>query len=1023
MFKLIEMLSSRLKSAFKALLASQPQLPFDINRQALFWLPFVVLSFVAIIFFAVLRNVNIQERHVFQSAEASIALGELSTKVSEAVMQSTSFLLSPTYDPSVPFESNLTAIDEAQSNLADSLVLHPNSLSLQKDISKAIQQDLAFITALANGDSSAAERLRIARAEGPNLQEVFVDLRDSIRSDREEHLRLLKISQRSLNLIFIAGLLFAVFSILYALRLSGNDLLVGFNRLSQDISRLRRGELLSISNIPPTEMSQLDKQLLETSQHLQEQNKALAAQTKELELQQVFRKGLSEFVSESLQHGLQGNFYQKLLDRAVQVIPDSQAGSLLLLKPDERYHYEAVVNYQIEAMPTLSFDSEEIALHYSDSEPSRFQDFSINQELDNFATSESVALLADTAGGRHRAVMDSLAIPVQVEGVTQAYLTLDNFERPDVFGNEAVSMAEIFATQVGTVITRLNLQENLHLRQAEIQQRNEELARADRLKSEFLANMSHELRTPLTAILGFAELLKEELFGELNAKQDQYVGDIYKSGDHLLSLINDILDLSKIEAGHMDLNRDRHNINDLVDSVIGIMKERARKANVQIETSIPRDLDALFVDGRKVKQVLFNLISNAVKFTPDGGRVEINVQEKEDRLEIQVQDTGIGISAEDQKKLFQEFSQLDSSLTKAHEGTGLGLVLSKRFVELHGGEIWVESALEKGSAFIFSLPFGKSQVVLHKEFEDFGNTKLRPGVVIFADPSLVRAEAEALKQNNYRVLVTNEASALIEQLSRPKRVDLIIVDEAIHKSSNLIKEVSELLKVTQQPTPLMLMSLDSPTKVSKAPKTVNMNTALNTGNIIELEDSELEDTSNLALGHGIDSIISQPFEKTVFLEKVSKLIYRSVKASQVLMVGTTEGEGEHTAFKAALSALGHDLKVCTEGETALAYLAEKRFDLLLCHFSLPDMSAADLLDMLEEMDNSIKETTVVLLSEDADLKEFFDDSIFFDDFKVNLGTNPDNADVQTDNQQIYDDSHISKRLRRYLWHQTKQTRL
>lgn len=1021
MLRLLSKLASGLRSTFKTLIASQPQLPFDINRQVQFWLPFVLLSIVVIIFLLVTRSINIQEEHVFQSSEASIALGELSTKVSEEVMRSTSYLMSPNFDPNAVFSPTMDDIEGAQERLQESLLLHPEALNLQHDIAQAIEQDLAFASALANGQVDSIDTLRVKRLAGPNLQLSFKDLAESIRLDREEHLRMLKVYQRSLNLIIIAGFLLAVLSILYSLRLSGHDLSTGFNRLTQDVRRLRRGERLSISSIPTTEMSPLDKQLLETSLHLQEQNEALAAKTTELELQQKFRKGLSEFVSESLQHGFQTNFYQKLLERAVHVIPDSQAGSLLLLRSDGRYHYEAVLNYQLESMPVLSFDSEEIALHYSDSEPSRFQDFSINQELDTLDSSESTTLLADSSGGRHRAVMDSLAIPVKVDSVTQAYLTLDNFDHPDVFGNEAVSMAEIFAAQVGTVITRLNLQEDLHLRQIEIQQRNEELARADRLKSEFLANMSHELRTPLTAILGFAELLKEELFGELNRKQSQYVGDIYKSGDHLLSLINDILDLSKIEAGHMDLNRDRHNIAELIDSVIGIMKERARKANIHITTTIPGGLDALFVDGRKVKQVLFNLISNAVKFTPEGGNVTISVVENEDRIEIQVQDTGIGISQQDQQKLFQEFSQLDSSLTKTHEGTGLGLVLSKRFVELHGGKIWLDSTVGKGSTFVFSLPFGTSQVELHKEFKDFSDTKLRPGVVIVAEADLVVSEVNVLKQYDYRVLVTNDSASLVEQLSRPKRVDLIIVDEAIHKGTNFTKEITELLKVTQQRSPIMVMPFSTDTITNKASVESSIEKEQNT---------DIE--TNVPIGRGIDAYFHKPYSKGAFLEKVSSLIYRDIKKAKVLLVGTSDFPNRDSALKDMISTLGHTLTECVDGETALAELVSNQFDLLLCHFSLDDMSAADLLDMLEDSDKTLDDTTVVLFSEDDSLKEFFDDSIFFDTIEMlSFGKNENSLSEKNSSQNnSSEDSSVNasstqsgaqafERLKRYLWYQSK----
>jgi signal transduction histidine kinase len=226
---------------------------------------------------------------------------------------------------------------------------------------------------------------------------------------------------------------------------------------------------------------------------------------------------------------------------------------------------------------------------------------------------------------------------------------------------------------------------------------------ASQHKSEFLASMSHELRTPLNAVIGFSEVLLQGMFGETNEKQTEYLRDILASGQHLLSLINDILDLSKIEAGRMELDLADFHLPSAVDDALLLMRERAARRGITLERQVDARLGEIRADPRKVKQVLLNLLSNAVKFTPEGGRIEVRAVCSDDGAEISVTDTGIGIAAEDQEAVFEEFRQVGRSDKKA-EGTGLGLALCRKFVERHGGRIWVKSQLGAGSTFTFSLP-------------------------------------------------------------------------------------------------------------------------------------------------------------------------------------------------------------------------------------------------------------------------------------------------------------------------------
>jgi GAF domain-containing protein len=288
-----------------------------------------------------------------------------------------------------------------------------------------------------------------------------------------------------------------------------------------------------------------------------------------------------------------------------------------------------------------------------------------------------------------------LAVPLLREDHLLGGLAV-NRKSAGEFDPRVIELLKTFATQSALAIQNARLFR-------EIEDKSQQLETASRHKSEFLANMSHELRTPLNAIIGFSEVLSERMFGEVNDKQAEYLADILESGRHLLSLINDILDLSKIEAGRMELEPSEFDLPGAIENTLILVRERAQRREIALGHTLDARLGTFRGDERKVKQVLLNLLSNALKFTPEGGRIDVRAALENGAAEISVTDTGVGIAAEDQATVFEEFRQVGSAAKKA-EGTGLGLAISRKFVELHGGRIWVTSELGKGSTFAFTLP-------------------------------------------------------------------------------------------------------------------------------------------------------------------------------------------------------------------------------------------------------------------------------------------------------------------------------
>jgi signal transduction histidine kinase/CheY-like chemotaxis protein len=325
------------------------------------------------------------------------------------------------------------------------------------------------------------------------------------------------------------------------------------------------------------------------------------------------------------------------------------------------------------------------------------------------------------------------------------------------FTEEALDLLETFASQ--SALALLNAQLFTAL-----QERSAQLEVASRHKSEFLASMSHELRTPLNAVLGFSEVLLERMFGDINEKQEEYLRDIHNSGKHLLELLNEILDLSKVEAGQMELEFTSLDVPAALEYAASMLRERATAHSIDLRIELGRSVDAVEADELRFKQVVLNLVSNAVKFTPDGGTVVIWADEVDTDLHVLVKDTGVGVPVDDRERIFESFQQGGRGASR-EEGTGLGLTLSRRIVELLGGRMWLESEVGVGSTFGFSIPRRRGRSEIQRD----GETQTSASIVVIEDD---RASADLLTAYlsgaALRVTTTRDGQSGLDAVRRDK---------------------------------------------------------------------------------------------------------------------------------------------------------------------------------------------------------------------------------------------------------------
>ena len=495
-----------------------------------------------------------------------------------------------------------------------------------------------------------------------------------------------------------------------------------------------------------------------------------------------------------------------------------------------------------------------------------------------------------------------------------------------------------------------NLEKKVFERTEELEKTNRELERLNQIKGRFIANTSHELRTPLNSILGFSDVLLEKTFGQLNDSQERYVKNIHAAGKHLLELINNVLDIAKIDAGKYEIMYESFRVRDFIEEVISIMKPLAEKKFIEISEMINNDVDFITADRVKIKQILYNLLSNAIKFTPEGGKIGVRVGYDDgpidpaaltltdsNVLKFSVWDTGVGIGPGDKERIFDEFEQADTTLSREYGGAGLGLALSKKLVELHGGTICVESSLGKGSTFIFTVPVTSVvEPAVPEEPEAIGLTfpwaKDEAPLLLVVEDDTATAELLTLhlSQAGYKVAHAYNGEEAIEK-ARSMAPFAITLDVMLPKKDGW--EVLQTLKSDPQ-------TADIPVIIHS-----------------------IVDNKELAFALGATDYLMKPLDKEALLSKLGEInmaLGKVVLPSSILII--EEEESVTNYFREIFEPQGYLIYTAAEGRRGIDLAITLRPSIIFMDFSLSDMLSFDAIQELKENPYT-KNTPIFILTE------------------------------------------------------------
>jgi diguanylate cyclase (GGDEF)-like protein len=589
---------------------------------------------------------------------------------------------------------------------------------------------------------------------------------------------------------------------------------------------------------------------------------------------------------------------------------------------------------------------------------------SIHDTLKDDFTRNNPALLSE----KIRAVF---ACPVVLREKVIGIIYIDDF-KPRQFTERQKSIINIFAGLAGVSIDKNsmvqglqkaveertreledlkdNLEKKVIERTEELEKINKELEYANQIKSRFIANMSHELRTPLNSILGFSDVILDRTFGDLTETQERYIKNIYTSGKHLLELINNILDISKIEAGKYEMIYETFPVDDVLYEVINIMNSLAENKFIEITLSIGENITTITADRVKLKQILYNLISNAIKFTPEGGMIKVSVSKEENTngripaappgleyIRFSVKDTGIGIGPEDKERIFDEFGQANSAFSKKFGGVGLGLALTKKLVELHGGTITVESSLGEGSTFSLVIPV--TSPVEAKDIEpveavslNFPWMKEEAPLILVVEDDLSTSELLTLHltQAGYKIAHAFDGEEAVEKAKKLQPF-AITLDVLLPK-----KDGWEVLQ-----------ELKSDPLTSKIPVIIH----------------SIVDNKDLAFALGAADYLIKPIDKDVLISKLEEITISKGKKVLPISVLIIESEDEVTnCFKEVFEPQGFLIYTASNGKRGVELATALRPAVILLDFSLPDKLGFDVINEIKE-NPSTKDIPIFILTE------------------------------------------------------------
>jgi len=570
--------------------------------------------------------------------------------------------------------------------------------------------------------------------------------------------------------------------------------------------------------------------------------------------------------------------------------------------------------------------------------PLMTNDLASNEDIHNLEWLKSKELVS--FAGYPLLIGDELLGVVAI--FSQRPISSEEFRMLGSFANRTAMAVQNARLHSEITELNLNLEQKVKDRTQELEIANAKLKKADRMKSEFLANMSHELRTPLNAIIGFAEILRDGICGVLNEDQKSAVLDIHESGKHLLQMINDILDLSKVEAGRMELQLEEFPIAKAMDEVYSIVRDMANKKGLNLQFFIPDDLPDIFADQVKFKQIMYNLLSNAIKFTPQGD-IKVNVDYDDKEFSISVTDTGIGIDPKYHEVIFDEFKQLDSSQSRQYEGTGLGLTLTRKLVEMHGGRIWVESeGLGFGSKFIFTMPIISTTEHIHR------GTQIH--------------ELQTMsKKKNGKIILVVEDNAQAAQLI------CIYLTEAGYDTV-VITDGEEAIKKAKEIKPFAI-TLDI-----MLPKKDGWQVMQELKGSIDTRDMpiiiiSIIDDQNLGFSMGAVGYLVKPLDKDQLLSILDKIELVSKQKPKVLIIDDNSEDAR--LIESIVVNEGFDVLMAFDGADGIRQAIDNKPDLIVLDLLMPGISGFDVVKSLQEHPEAVKIPIIIstmkeLTSEDRE---------------------------------------------------------